>query len=317
MSVGINLGCWGSVFAVPSSVVDEHIKIASPQQLKILLFLLRNAGKSYTHKEIGDLLLIHEDDVKDSIRFWVDREVLCENGAELAPSDNKKEISSEPPVKKEEKKPKTVVSRPQKPDIITAAQRVSADENLRHTLAEVESALSKPLSSGDTSTIVMLYDTLGLPAEVIIMLVNYCVSIGKSNMRAIERIGIQWSDAGVYTIEAADNRIMQSRRSSMNFNRVSSVFGLKNIGSPTARQLVYVDRWIDEWHFSDEMLRSAYEACVDNTGQMKLQYINKILERWHKAGISSPDEIEKLDKKPQKKKPSETSFDLDELDKIQ
>ena len=40
MSVRINLGEWGSVFAVPTSIVDQHIKIASPLQLKIILFLL-------------------------------------------------------------------------------------------------------------------------------------------------------------------------------------------------------------------------------------------------------------------------------------
>lgn len=318
MSVTINLGSWGSVFAVPSSVVDEHLKLCSPQQLKILLFLLRNAGKSFTNKQIGDCLTIHEDDVSDSIRFWIERGVLCEQNGELVPDDSAQPASEEKPVSKPEPPAKkTVVSRPQKPDIITAAQRVSSDENLRHTLSEVEITLSKPLSSGDTSTIVMLYDTLGLPAEVIIMLVNYCQSIGKGNMRTIERIGIQWSDAGVDSIEAADNRIMQTRRSNMNWNRVSSVFGLKNLGSPTAKQISYVDKWIDEWHMSDELMRAAYETCVDNTGKMSLAYINKVLQRWHNAGVVTVEDIAKLDSKKPAKTKKDSSFDINELDKIQ
>ncbi len=318
MSVSLNLGSWGSVFAVPSAVVDEHLKLASPQQLKVLLFLLRNSGKSYSEKEIGDLLRIHEADVRDCVRFWVERKILSEFEGELTPVQDAPK-TEEKPVNQEKAKPRTVVSRPQKPDIITAAQRVSADENLRHTLAEVESCLAKPLSGGDTATVVMLYDTLGLPPEVIIMLVNYCASIGKRNMRAIERIGIQWSDLGIDSVEAADNKIKQSKISSMNWNRVSSVFGLKNIGSPTAKQLSYVDVWIGEWHFSDEILRIAYEACVDNTGKMSLAYINKILMRWHNAGVSTPEDIEKLDKKsaPAKKPADKPSFDLDELEKIQ
>lgn len=323
MSVKLNLGSWSSVFAVPSCVVDEHIKLASPQQLKILLFLLRNSEKSYTEKQIGDTLVIHEDDVKDSIRFWIDRGVLAENDSQLTPDDSKPAVSATATVEKEPVQPKkkTVVTRPQKPDIITAAQRVSADEKLRHTLAEVESALSKPLSSGDTATIVMLYDTLGLPAEVIVLLVNYCVSIGKGNMRAIERIGIKWSDAGVNSIEAADNRIMQTRLSNEYWSRVSSVFGLKNIGSPTEKQISYVTRWIGEWHFSDEMLRAAYETCVDNTGKMSMAYIDKVLLRWHNSEIATPADIDKLDKKPVNKnipkKNNNSSFNVDELDKIQ
>ncbi len=181
MSVRIKLGNWGSVFAVPSCVVDEHIKIASPNQLKVLLFLLRNSEKSYTYKEISDLLRIHEDDVPDCIRFWVDREVLCEYDGELTPSKKAAEtfetaVQSKTVDKIPEKK--TVVTRPVKPDIITASRIINEDDNLRALLTEVETSLSKPLSSGATSVIVMLYDTCGLPAEVIVMLVNYCVSIG-------------------------------------------------------------------------------------------------------------------------------------------
>ncbi|MEE3334071.1 MAG: DnaD domain protein [Ruminococcus sp.] len=314
MSVHINLGSWGSVFAVPSTVVDEHLKLCSPQQLKILLFLLRNSDKSFTNKEIGDALLIHEADVKDSIRFWVDRNVLCERDGELFPDES---VSEKPAEKTKPAAKKTVVSRPKKPDIITAAQRVSADDNLRFTLAEVEAALSKPLSSGDTSTVVMLYDTLGLPGEVIIMLVNYCVSVGKGNMRAIERLGIRWADNGIDTVEAADNSIKKAKASTMNWNRVSSVFGLHNVGSPTVKQLSYVDVWIGDWHFSDEMLRAAYETCVDNTGKMSLAYINKVLQRWHNAGIANPEDIEKLDAKKSVVKKNNSSFDIDELDKIQ
>lgn len=98
MSVRINLGKWGSVFAVPSCVVDEHIKIAGQSQLKVLLFLLRNSEKSYTYKEIGDALTIHEADVKDCVKFWVEREVIVEAGGEFIPnkaSENTKSVEAE------------------------------------------------------------------------------------------------------------------------------------------------------------------------------------------------------------------------------
>ncbi len=316
MSVRINLGKWGSVFAVPSCVVDEHIKIAGPSQLKVLLFLLRNSHKSYTYKEIGDALMIHESDVKDCVKFWSEREVICEVKGEFVPgkaSDKKTspERKSSVPAKK------TVVTRPVKPDIITAAQIINSDDNLKALLSEVEASLAKPLSSGGTSVIVMLYDTCGLPAEVIVMLVNYCVSLGKKDMRTIERIGVKWADEGIDTIEAADNKIAANKRSSDNWSRIKYVFGLSNAGSPTAKQLEFADRWIGEWHFSDEMLRIAYETNVDNTGKMSLPYINKILKRWNDEGIYNPEDIEKLDKKPEKKSNPDSSYDIEELMKIQ
>lgn len=319
MSVRINLGKWGSVFAVPSCVVDEHIKIAGVSQLKVLLFLLRNSEKSYTYKEIGDLLMLHEDDVKDCVKFWVEREVLSELDGELK-AGKALEKSAKAEKKQEQVESKITITRPVKPDLITAAQIINGDENLRALLAEIEASISKPLSSGGTSVIVMLYDTCGLPAEVIVMLVNYCVSIGKTDMRTIERLGVKWADSGINSIEAADEKIAQAKRSSENWSRVKYAFGLSNAGSPTAKQLEYSDVWINEWRFSDEMLRKAYEANVDTTGKFSMPYINKILKRWHDAGAVTPDDADKLEKKPENKKvkkSSESSYDLEELMKIE
>ena len=318
MPVKINLGSWGSVFAVPSCVVDEHLRIASANQIKVLLFLLRNNDKNFTYKELGDTLRIHEEDVRDCVAFWIDRDVLVEQDDALVPDSKVMETKTETEVQSEKPNPKVTVSRPSKPDIITAAQRVASDEGLKFALGEVESALGKPLSSGNIATLVMLYDTCGLPAEVIVMLVNYCVSVGKANMRAIETIGVRWADDGINSIEAAENKIKLSKEADMNWSRVSSVFGLKNVGSPTAKQLEFAERWIAEWHFSDDMLREAYEICVNTKGEMKLGYINGILSKWYKSGIFTVADVKKNDnKKPSKsKKKSNASYDIEELMKF-
>lgn len=317
MSVRINLGKWGSVFAVPSCVVDEHIKIAGESQLKVLLFLLKNSYKAYTYKEIGEALSIHESDVKDCVDFWIEREVIAEIDGILIPDK-----ANDSETKKDEKKPqdtkkKNIHQRPLRPDIITSAQIINSDKKLQDLLTMVQNALSKPLSSGGTSVIVMLYDTCGLPAEVIIMLVNYCVSLGKSDMRTIERMGIKWADEEINTVQAVENRIAENKRSNENWNRVKYVFGLTSAGSPTPKQLEFADRWVGQWHFSDEMLRTAYELNVDSTGKMSLPYINKILKSWYDAGFITLEDIEKTDKAKKKTNSKKSSYDLDELMKIQ
>ena len=37
MEYKLNLGSWNSVFAVPSDIVDKHLKLAGAVQLKVLL----------------------------------------------------------------------------------------------------------------------------------------------------------------------------------------------------------------------------------------------------------------------------------------
>lgn len=67
---------------------------------------------------------------------------------------------------------------------------------------------------------------------------------------------------GSFSIEEAENKIKQAHRASQSFTVVASAFGLKNTGSPTKKQVEYADLWVNEWKFSPEMLREAYEDVL-------------------------------------------------------
>ena len=41
------------MFGVPNAVVDQYLKLATPSQLKVLLYLLRNNGQTVDHSEIA------------------------------------------------------------------------------------------------------------------------------------------------------------------------------------------------------------------------------------------------------------------------
>ncbi len=58
MSFSINLGNWNSVFAVPSAVVDEHIKLAGSAQLKVLLWVLRHAGEEFSAEDNNGIQIV-------------------------------------------------------------------------------------------------------------------------------------------------------------------------------------------------------------------------------------------------------------------
>ena len=90
-----------------------------------------------------------------------------------------------------EAKQRFVVTKPQKPDYVFTAQRLAVDEELKILVQEAQSALGKTLSNSDTSTLLMLKDTCGLHLDVILMLIHYCISIDKGNMRTVEKIGVE------------------------------------------------------------------------------------------------------------------------------
>lgn len=348
MSIKINLGAWSSVFAVPSKIVDEGLKMSDGVKLKVLLYVLRNADKELENTDISKGTGVNVTDIPEALDYWVSLGILskCEDtysfpeeiiekefennnsdADKVFSSDKKEEAVSELPPNlndekkdsKPEKKQHFTVTRPQKPDYVFTSQRLAVDEELAFLVNEVQSVFGKTLSNSDIATLLMLKDTCGLPLDVILMLIQYCISIGKSNMRSVEKIGIGWADDGIYTLEAADNKIRQIKQSGKNFSIVSSAFGLSNVGSPTKKQLEYGDKWVGEWKFSPEMLREAYERCVDTKGVMNYKYIDGILKRWHANKICNINDLitfDKLSSKQGEKKKSSSSIDYSKLNKL-
>lgn len=248
MSINIDLGAWNSIFAVPSKVVDEGLKFSDGVKLKVLLFVLRNAGRSVDDTEISKATGVNVTDIPEALDYWVSMGVFNRIENTFTPVKNNEEFVFAPqtsvqteqtpqpvqtvqavqePVKQEtEQSPKEnaeepqkhfTATRPQKPDFVFTAQRLAVDEELKMLVEETQTTLGKVLSNSDIATLLMLKDTCGLPLDVIFMLIHYCASIDKGNIRTIENIGIQWANDGVYSLEAADNKIKQIQKQRQTF----------------------------------------------------------------------------------------------------
>ena len=303
MSYQINLGQWKRVFAVPASVVDQHIKIASEAQLKVLLYLLRHSDEENSEKTIGEALRLSAEEVKNAVEFWIERDLLAKQDNTLVPASAPQPAADDTPVDQTEppKKSHMTISRARRPDPMFVSRLLQENTILAGLLDETQKVLNKPLSPGDTATIVMLYDSFGLPCEVIFLLLNYLKSIGNANMRSIERYGIQWADKGIKTVDDAEQEIIRLTRSRDAWGRVSSLLGIRNVGNPTKAQTENADRWLNTWQFSDEMITEAYERCVNTKGTYNISYINAILKRWYEKGIKSLDALREEESAGQRK----------------
>ncbi len=301
MSYQINLGQWNSVFAVPSALVDKHIKLASESQLRVILYLLRHSGDSIEKETLSRALGIAEQEVENALDFWKERGLIAESGGELTPpaplpADN----PAQPTTEKQKPEKHTSVSRAVKPDSAFVAKVMQEDKSLVGLLDEAQSVLGKPLSPGDTATLVMLYSTFGLPCEVLALLINYIASTSSPSIRAVERLGISWSDNGIVTVDAAEAEIERLTASREAWQSVSKLMGVHNIGKPTKAQQDYAYCWTVTWGFNDEMIVEAYERCVNTKGEYNIKYINAILKRWYEKRIFSLDELKKSESAPQK-----------------
>ena len=77
------------------------------------------------------------------------------------------------------------------------------NDKVRKLFDSAQKKLGKMLSQQDMSLLFSFYDWLGLPMEVIELLLSYCTASGHTGMRYIEKVAIGWAEEGVNTVEKA------------------------------------------------------------------------------------------------------------------
>ncbi len=105
--------------------------------------------------------------------------------------------------------PQPPTARPVQGSDVTAEQLESfqqSDES-RQLMFVVEQYIGKPLSVREAKTICFISDQLHFSDELIDYLVEYCVGLGKKDFRYIEKVALNWAEAGISTAEQARNRV--------------------------------------------------------------------------------------------------------------
>lgn len=314
MAYSINPAVFGSMFAVPSQVVDNNLKLASASQLKTLLWIFRHASEPIDPAVISKEINYAESDVCDALV------VLCEWG--VINSDSTPvariplpEAPSDAPSMKKKDLPELV---PVKPTYEQVAARCTESPEIAHMFSDIEALLGKTLGYDSQCILLMIHDQYGLPVEVIYMLVSYCVSIGKGNLAYISKVGKTWGEKEIDTIERADEQIKALNLCIGVWKEFASLAGIQN-PRPTASQSAYLNTWSVELKFSVDMIYLAYEETLDRSGKISFAYMNKVLMSWHEKGLKTPEAVEKdkqaFREKNQKKKEADTSYDMSEFNR--
>lgn len=293
MSFSINLGNWNSIFAVPSVVVDQHIKLAGSAQLKVLLWVLRHAGEKFSVEDIADALAMHKADVKDSMQYWIENNLISVFDDNIVPG-SKVKTKSEPQIKeslepsKEQKddSKKRASLRPKRPDPDYIHRRMNESEEIKFLIQEAEVILSRPISNNDIELFIMFHDVDGLPIDVIIMLLQYAVSVGKTNLKYIEKIAIDWGNEGIDSIEKVEAKLKLLNEKQKAWLTVENIVGIEH-RQPSAKENETANRWVNEWHVKKELINEAYERCVNAKGKFILSYMDSIIKRWRANDITT------------------------------
>lgn len=290
---------FSAVFTVPAAVADKHLKLARGEHIKVLLYIMRNMSVNPDNAEIAAAAGLSEYEVEEALLYWAGAGILLPDGR----SAEKTEIKA-PAVKQNAK-----------PDRADVARRGAEDEKIRYLLTETQMKLGRNLKSNESSTLVWLYDDLGLDVSLILMIVQYAAAHGKPRIGFIESTATDWVNRGIDTIAEADKELNKMAMSEQAWGIVCASFGLEK-RKPSKNELKLSLMWTDEWKISREMLTAAYNACVDSISKFDMKYVSKILENWHEKGYKTPDDIEEKKKNDNTESESFATYDLDLFEKM-
>lgn len=335
MSYYVDGPLWSSAFAVPGSIVDQHLKLCGGASLKVLLFLLRRGGDADLG-EVASFLNLPQADVQDAVNYWVHLGVLRQmeeaphskpsvpapSAAILSYTEEQEEPPEEPKLQSPEKPPVRIQRRRLTTRQINEMGR--QDQNIAYLLQEAQGVLGKPLTPVSTDTIAALYSYYGMQPDLVLMLLQYCVSMGKDNMRYVEKVAAGWIEAGIDSHEKAEGEILRATRRQSAEEKVRRLMGIYDralVGSE--REFIRI--WTEELRFSIELIGLAYERTVEQKGKLSFAYLNGILQNWRAKGISTVKQAreemqQNLGKWKREQSPapakSEASYDMEELERL-
>ncbi len=267
-------------FSVPSEIVDSHIKLAGALQLRVILYCLRHTYDAEINPAVmAELFSVSEEDINDALMFWAELGFIECEGPVFAPSSPAVETVKVAPPKAP------------RPDRKEVARRGLESPEIAFLLNEAQQKFGRMLKQSESSVLVWIYDDLGLDASIILMILQHAVQAEKVNISYIERVARDWAENGVDTIAAAEQRIVELNNSRSAWNKMRRAFGLDS-RSPSETESKLAVLCIIEWKMSDELLKKAYDACVDSLGKYNVRYIKKVLTEWHKQGITTVKELE-------------------------
>ena len=296
------------VVSLPHGAVDV-MQRASATDVKTLLLLCAQEGK-LDEKKAAKQLGVSEDDIKTAVAFWRGAGIISLGDNNSAEDVEKKDMTAP-------EKEKTDVVEPKKLRASEELPRYSTDElaTVLESRAEVVALIDecqriagKVYNVKEINVLVGLVDYLGLEPEYVMMLLTYCVGMGKKSLHYVEKTAFGLYDAGITTGDQLSEELRRREAAGEAENKIRSLFGVGDRAF-TTKEKKFISAWINELGYSMEIIQKAYEIAADATGKSSMPYANSVLERWNAAGLRTMNEIEASYEKGEA--PKQGSFDTD------
>ena len=211
------------VTILSNTFIDNYMPEANGEFVKVYIYLLRslsNAPVSFSLEQMADRLLCTERDILRALKYWAKQELLVldftdsdklcgiallspdkhtENASSVSASVETVSTVEQPAIQAasapsaavEPSVPTGKASSDKKQELTPERIReLKQNEEIIQILYIAEQYLGKTLSPTESQKLLFFYDGLGLSADLIEYLLEYCVSHNHKSIRYIEKVAI-------------------------------------------------------------------------------------------------------------------------------
>lgn len=320
MKYTVEIKTLGRFFNVPCAVVDKFLKDTDGNFIKVLLFLFSYGDDEFDTMRISQECGLDEKTVADAIEYWNRTGIIkaqkCGNdfvGFEPMIVNNK--IDEKELQKFNEKKRRESAKKYKASEIV---QIINNDKDLKLFFGEIQGILGRVINYNDQLNFLEIYEDCGYSPAIILLISEYCVSVGKDNSAYIKTTARDWFNKGIISYEEIEQHIIKLNEYHSYENVVKRAFGIEI--KITKKQQEYISSW-NVLGVSTELLEYAYDRCVEKTGKLSFAYIDKILTNLNSKGIKTVKDAQNESKNFAKKNNApiekEHTYDINEIDEFQ
>jgi DnaD and phage-associated domain len=275
---------------VSNIFIDKFMPKARGEFVKVYLLGLKYcvSGEFGVSSEImASALHLLETDVLNAWNYWNDENVI-----KIIPIDNMGnynieflEVSDVPEGKE---------------DNINLLEELNKNST-KDMLQDIEKLLGRPLSSKEMTMYISWLKDFSFSPELILLLIQYCASKGKTDCRYIEKIALAWFDSKIKTLDDAQVFIKKHEDKWINIRKILNYLGIKDaeIMKPQEEML---NKWINTYRFSTDVIFKACDVCFQRINKSDFKYIDGILSSWYKDEIKTVEDVDRRDLKKDTKK---------------
>lgn len=295
----ISIKYTGGIINLPSSVADIAPN-ANESQLKVIISIFAYSGHFNDFEPmlpiLSEKLGLEINEIISSLSFWAENGIIALDGCEIC-----------------HKTASSLASRDNSAPSYTGAQitnLVGSNPDFQMLADCASNVLGKSFTQTDYNSLLFIKDYYKFSDEYILMLLAYCVENGTTNWAYIRKTSKILYDEGIDTYERLESHF-SARRNKRSFEyKIRKLFGVGG-REFTSKEKSTFEKWVNA-KYSYELIKKAYEVCIDNTGKSSWSYTSKVLENWQISGIKTVEEAEKA-LASFKSKQSMSSFDTDDF----